>query len=72
MRWRGGFWTYEGCRSIGKVGDVPVPEWWAPVQTVRALTRLGVLRRSNELATEWNDPRVLVLPGVVDMRGGLL
>ena len=55
-RLQGGFWTYAGC----PVNAAGIPEWWVSVQTVRALERLGALRRTMTVDEEWRDPRQLV------------
>ena len=55
VRVQGGFWTASD-RSINAAG---IPEWWVTAHTVRALERLGLLRRAYRFTEEWRDDRVL-------------
>lgn len=52
VRRDGGFWTWQGCPEQNGV-----PAWFVTVQTVRAMERAGVLRRSGRYRAEWQDDR---------------
>lgn len=56
VRRPGGFWTTPNA-GTNKYG---APFWYVSVQTVRAMERKGLLRRTHELPEEWRDPRVSV------------
>lgn len=44
VRWKGGFWTFEGARESGDSWNgVPVPEWYCRTNTVFALVRRGLM-----------------------------
>ncbi|MBU5442415.1 hypothetical protein [Paenibacillus sp. MSJ-34] len=44
IRWKGGFWTFEGARPSGErhCGS-PTPEWYCTTNTVFALVRRGLM-----------------------------
>lgn len=37
VRWKGGFWTREGCPVKYMFGEIPFPEWHYNWSTVKAL-----------------------------------
>jgi hypothetical protein len=58
VRVSGGFWTYSGCPGLGATRMLP--NWSVTVQTIRAMEKLGLLRRANIHPEEWRDERALV------------
>jgi hypothetical protein len=54
-RWPGGFWTTPGMERESHGW----PVWSVTVQTVRAMERLGLLRRLHRYPEEWRDDREL-------------
>lgn len=55
VRLRGGFWTTPGMPTNAR----GAPSWYVDVRTVRAMERLGVLRREDGPGPEWCADRVL-------------
>jgi hypothetical protein len=44
VRWKGGFWTYEGAKPCENIGGGPqVPEWYCRTNTIFALVRRGFM-----------------------------
>lgn len=54
-RWPGGFWTMPGMAT----DERGVPAWWVGAQTVHAMDRRGLLRRTGRYPEEWRDDREL-------------
>lgn len=48
IRWKGGFWTFEGAKSVGKNRNgLDTPEWYCATNTIFALVRRGYLVMNN-------------------------
>lgn len=42
VRWKGGFWTREGCPVKQIFDEIPVPEWSYNWGTIKALIARGI------------------------------
>jgi hypothetical protein len=59
VRMTGGMWTYQGCPTHkGGFTGMDIPDWHVGTNTVRAMERHGLLKRTNKYPEEWIDSRV--------------
>lgn len=49
VRWKGGYWTREGCPNKIVLGEkMPIPEWYYSGPTVQALIDRGIFQVTEE------------------------
>ena len=61
IRMAGGFWTYEGSEVKPEnlsQGIAAIPVWYIGTNTVRAMEKKGLLKRTNKYQEAWRDNRI--------------
>lgn len=48
VRWKGGYWTREGCSVKYIFQEIPIPDWWYTWATVKSLIDREILMITEE------------------------